>query len=86
MSTSVERRLRSQIGALESWARTENRSARTLAARQAAWDRFEKQVDPEGKLPPAQRAKMAECARKAHFKRMALRSVEARRRRGGDAA
>lgn len=78
---TTESRLRSQIGALESWARTENRSARTLAARIAAWDRFEKQVDPEGKLPPATRAKMAECARKAHFKRMALKSVEARRRR-----
>jgi hypothetical protein len=69
MSTSVERRLRAQILSLESWARTEDRSARTLPARKAAENRFEKQVDPEGKLPPAQRAAMAECARKAHYKR-----------------
>jgi hypothetical protein len=70
---NTERRLRLQIHALDSWARTADRSARTLPARQAAWDRFEKQVDPEGKLPPAQRAAMAECVRKAHLKRMALR-------------
>lgn len=63
--TPAERRLRSQIGAHESWARTENRSARTLPARMAADGRFEKLVDPEGKLPPAQRAAMAEHARKA---------------------
>jgi hypothetical protein len=84
--TPSEARLRSQIGAHGSWARTENRSARTLPAREAAWDRFEKEVDPEGKLPRAQRAAMAESARKAHFKRMALKSAQVRRRRNGGAA
>jgi hypothetical protein len=79
--TTNERRLRSQIGAHESWARTQNRSARTLNGRLAAENRFEKQVDPTGKLPPALRAKMAQSARQAHFQRMALKSVEARRRR-----
>lgn len=81
MSTSAERRLRSQIGAHESWARTENRSAHTLPARIAAHHRFEKLVDPEGQLPPAQRAAMAENARKAHYRRMALKSALVRRRR-----
>lgn len=83
MATTTEQRLRLQIAVNESWARTEDRSARTHNARMAAWDRFEKQVDPEGKLPAALRAKMAESARKAHFQRMALKSVEARRRRAG---
>lgn len=78
---TTEHRLRLQAAVNESWSRTENRSARTHNARMAAWDRFEKQVDPEGKLPPALRAKMAENARKAHFQRMALKSVEARRLR-----
>jgi hypothetical protein len=81
VTTSTERRLRLQISVHESWARTEDRSARTHNARMAAWDRFEKQVDPERKLPPALRAKMAENARTAHFKKMALKSVESRRRR-----
>jgi hypothetical protein len=46
-------------------------------------DKFETQVDPEGKLSPAERAVRAEHARKAHFKRLALRSAQVRRRRGG---
>jgi hypothetical protein len=87
LSASAERRLRSQIGAHESWARTENRSARTLPARLAMLAKFEREVDPEGLLLPAERARRAENARKAHFQRMALKSVRARRRRAmGSAA
>ena len=79
--TESERRLRSQAAAHKSWAQTTDRSARTNKARQAAEGRYEKLVDPEGKLPVAVRAKMAESARKAHFRKMALKSVEVRRRR-----
>jgi hypothetical protein len=81
MSTPTERRLRAQINAHKSWAQTADRSARTRKARQAADNRYEKLVDPQGKLPPAVRAKMAENARQAHFRGMALKSVESRRRR-----
>lgn len=91
------RSLRSQIAAHESWARTSDRSARTANARRAMLDKFEHDVDPEMKLPAAERAARAEHARKAHFKRMAFKSAQARRRRsvvrdrlaeldGGDAA
>ncbi|MGH8326162.1 MAG: hypothetical protein ACRET2_05310 [Steroidobacteraceae bacterium] len=78
--------MRAQIAAHESWAHTDDRSARTEPARQALFDKFERQVDPDGKLAPAERAKRAEHARKAHFKRLALKSAQVRRRRGGDAA
>ena len=44
-------------------------------------DKFEQQVDPDGVLPPAERAQRAEHARKAYFKRLALKSAQARRRR-----
>ncbi|WP_244975579.1 hypothetical protein [Mycobacterium kubicae] len=44
-------------------------------------DKFERQVDPDGELSPAERAKRAEHARKAYFKRMALKSAQARRRK-----
>ena len=84
--TPTERKLRAQIAAEESWAQTEDRSARTANARKAMLDKFETQVDPDGKLTPAERAKRAEHAGKAHFKRSALKSAQARRRRGGDAA
>jgi hypothetical protein len=79
--SAAERRLRSQIGAHISWARTENRSARTLPARLALLDKFEKQADPEGKLLPAERAKAAESLRRAYYARLALKSAQARRRR-----
>lgn len=79
--SAAERRLRSQIGAHESWARTENRSSRTLPARQALEAKFEKMVDPDGTLLPAERARRAENARKAHYTRMALKSAQVRRRR-----
>jgi hypothetical protein len=83
--TPTERTLRAQIGAHESWARTTDRSARTAAARKAALDKFEQQVDPEGVLPPAERTMRAEHARKAYFARLALKSAQARRRRAGAA-
>jgi hypothetical protein len=84
--TPTERSLRAQIAAHESWANTDDPSARTANARKAMLDKFETQVDPDGKLTPAERAKRAAHARKAHFKRLALKSAQVRRRRGGDAA
>lgn len=81
--TPAERSIRAQIASHESWARTTDRAARTANARKAALDRFEQQVDPDGILPPAERARRAEHARKAHFLRMAYKSAQVRRRRGG---
>jgi hypothetical protein len=80
-STPTERKLIAQIAAEESWSRTEDRSARTAPARAAALERFEREVDPEGLLTQAERAKRAEHARKAYFKRLALKSAQARRNR-----
>ena len=49
-------------------------------------DSFEKQVDPDGTLEPAERARRAESARKAHFARLALKSAQARRKKSRTAA
>jgi hypothetical protein len=57
-----------RIGAFESWARTKDRSARTAPGRAKFLARFEHYADPE-------------AARKAYFRRLALRSAEARRKR-----
>lgn len=76
-----ERTLIAQIAAHESWAKTPDRAARTLPARQAALERFERLVDPESIYTPQERAIRAEHARKAHFKRLALKSAQARKRR-----
>lgn len=78
--------LRAQLAAHTSWAKTENRSARTAPARAALDAKFEREVDPEGTLPPAERAKRAANARKAYFARLALKSAQARRARKGGAA
>lgn len=78
--TPSERTMRAQIAAHESWASTPNRAARTAKARKTFLDRFEKQVDPNGELDPAERARRAENARKAYFTRLAMKSATARRR------
>jgi hypothetical protein len=67
-----EASLISSIAAHESWARTTDRSARTAPARAAIWQRF---LDRAGGDPVR-----AEHLRLAYYKRLALRSAQARRR------
>jgi hypothetical protein len=67
IEAEVEARIRSQIGRIgahASWAKTEDRSARTAPARRAMLDKFEREVDPNNELTPAERAERAESARK----------------------
>jgi hypothetical protein len=53
-------------------------------ARAAFLDRFEREVDPAGVLDPAERARRAEHAKKAHFLRLALKSAQVRARKQDD--
>jgi hypothetical protein len=41
---------------------------------------WERKVDPKGELSDAERRRRAECAKKAHFQRMAFESAKARRK------
>lgn len=80
-----------RLAAHVKWAECPDRTAATASARQAFHDRWEKLVDPEGKLDPVERARRAASAKSAHYARMALRSAQARRRktaarRNGEAA
>jgi len=43
--------------------------------------RYEREVDPDGILDPGERARRAEYAMRAQMSRLALKSVQARRRR-----
>lgn len=70
-----------QIAAHTRWAHTADRSAATAPARTAFIARFERLVDPEGVLSPAERSKRAESAKKAHMLRLAVASAAARARR-----
>lgn len=68
-----------QIAAEISWSRTTDRSARTRPAREAFLRRFEREVDPEGKLPPQERRRRADHARRAYMLRLAKRAITARK-------
>lgn len=72
---------RGRLGAYTSGAKTEDRTARAAPAVRAFLDKFEQEVDPEGKLSTQERAKRAEWARKAYFQRLAMKSAAARKRR-----
>lgn len=74
-----ERSLRARLASHASWAQTADPAARTAPARAAFLDRFERQVDPDGTLDPAERARRADHARKAHFAALALKSAKVRR-------
>ncbi len=70
---------RSQV-ARERALRQHARGRTNTAPARAAFDaRFEKIVDPDGVLEPAERAKRAERERKAHFIALGRASAKARR-------
>jgi len=69
-----------EMAAHESWSRTPDRAARTAPARKAQLDRFKDLVDPDGTMPESVREEMAESARKAHYRRMAMKSAKVRAR------
>jgi hypothetical protein len=77
-STQQDRSAIGRIGAYESWGRTANRTARTAPARAALERKFYDAVPPEITNPEA-RAKAAEDLRRAHYLRLARKSVESRR-------
>jgi hypothetical protein len=52
----------------------------TAPATAASMARFERQVDPEGALDPAERAKRADHARRLYYQQLAHKSAKARRR------
>lgn len=66
----------------------------TQAGRAAFLARFEREVDPDGRLNPEERDRRAAHARRAYFLALSLKSAQARRKRrarqrkraGGDAA
>jgi hypothetical protein len=77
MTKDINRRIAAEV----SWSRTADRSARTRPAREAFLNRFEKEVDPNGELPPDERHRRAEHAKRAYMLRLAKRAVAARRTR-----
>ena len=75
--TDINKRIAAEI----SWSRTADRSARTRPAREKFLQRFEREVDPDGVLPPDERRKRAEHAKRAYMLRLAKRAVAVRKSR-----
>ena len=78
-----ERAMRARLAALDRHSRTDGREA-TRAARAASPgsdDYWLDKVDPDGLLTQSERTKRARNAKSAHFTRLALRSLTARRSR-----
>ncbi|WP_375003712.1 hypothetical protein [Aeromicrobium sp. CTD01-1L150] len=72
MSDSKDRRLVASLAAHTSWANTPNRTARTAPARAALDAKFMAEAGGD----PLRAASL----RQAHYKRLALKSAQARRR------
>ncbi len=80
MNTAAERRLRAQIAACSRWA-SEDPTANAIRGQAGLMARFEREVDPTGELPAAERYRRAESARLAHMRRLSLASARARAKR-----
>ena len=82
MLSPSQRALRAKVAAHTLHARGGTSTAAGTAALLAKIDR---EVDPDGILPPAERARRAEHARKAYFAGLALKSsIAADRRKAAD--
>jgi hypothetical protein len=74
-----ERVMRGRLGAYVTHGTHDSREI-TAAARAAFRDRFERDADPEGVLPLAERQRRAEHLRKAYYTRLSRLSAIARRK------
>lgn len=79
-AASGDRTQIAKIAANARWAKCDDRSAATQAARDGMTRRFELEVDPDGVLPPDELARRVASARSAHYQRLALASAKARRK------
>jgi hypothetical protein len=73
----MTKNINARIAAEISWAHTADRSARTRPAREAFLKRFEKEVDPDGTLPPRERQQRAEHAKRAYMLQLTKRRIAA---------
>jgi hypothetical protein len=84
LTPEEEQQLRSLLGKAAAdwrWAFEPDRSAATKPGRDAFMAGFEDAVDPDGTLPPEERAKRAANLRRAHFTKLAIKSAKARAER-----
>jgi hypothetical protein len=77
-ASPAERSLRARLAAHALHAQRDARET-TANGRTAFLARFEREVDPDCTLDPAERRRRAEQARRAYFTRLSLTAVKAKR-------
>lgn len=83
----ADRSVVAQIAAAERWGRTADRTAATEPARAGLRAKYAREVDPEGRLEPAEVERRVDSLMKAHMLRMTRAAAAARlAKRGGDDA
>ena len=82
MASAGERRLAARIGGLALHLSGDSEAIAACARRGLA-AKFEREADPDGTLPPHERARRVELVRRLYFARLAKASVAARARRAG---
>lgn len=79
--TPEQRALRARLASHTGWANTPNRRARTKPGSDALMAKIAAEVDPEGRMSPADREKAIKNAVSAHFSRLAMQAAAARKRK-----
>ena len=86
MLSPSERSLRARIAAHSLHAMRDSCEL-TAPARRAAREKLNErllaEIDPRNELPEGERARRLEHARKAHFLRLRLKGLQAKKKRGG---
>lgn len=82
--TPQQRSLRASAAAHAMHSQNDVRET-TAAGLKAFNNRFEREVDPDGTLDPAERARRAAHARRSYMQRLALKSARSRARSKGAA-
>lgn len=82
--TPEQRAMRARLAAHAMHARYDTAKV-SKPGRDAFLARFEREVDPDGVMPVAERLRRAEHAKRAHMTRLALRSARTRRMRSAEA-
>jgi len=73
----MNRSASARVAALTRWSRERNRSGATADARAAAFQRFERAVDPDGTMTPEDRYKAARAAQRVHMIRIRDKQAKA---------
>jgi len=77
--TSEQRVMRAKIAADTRWAREPDRARATEPARRGLRAKLEREIDPDGTMPPAEVERRVDSLMRAHVTRMSLAASKARR-------